>query len=114
MPEKSKMHFLRISGIVKRIKKYEFENTVKFVFRLFTDDCIEHSLAAEIQSKNAYYFYTSWKSEAALKKFMESEEYQLVRGAYDALGVLEKIEFGYDVEINTIRINYLYMDRPFS
>jgi hypothetical protein len=105
--ETSKMHFLKISGIVHGIKKPEFEQTIKFVFGQVTKDCIERSLAAEVQSENAYYFYTTWKSEVALKKFMESEEYQLVRGVYDALGVLEKIEFGYDVEINTIRIGHL-------
>jgi len=101
------MHFLKISGVVERTKKIEFEQTVKFVFGQFTADCMERSLSAEIFDEDTFYFFTTWKSEDALKKFMESEEYQLVRGVYDALGVLEKIEFGYGAEINTIHINYV-------
>jgi hypothetical protein len=107
MSETTKMHFLKISGIVTLAKKREFEHTIKFASELLTRDCVEISFGNEIFQRDAYYFFTCWVSAQALKKFMSSEEYHLIRSAYDALGLLHKIEIGYDVEIKTIRINQL-------
>jgi len=88
-------------------KKLEFENTVKYACGLMTEECIEKSLAVEIFGVDEYYFFSSWCSEQALRMFLRSEEYQLVRSAYDAMGVLKKIEIGYNLEIKSILIRHL-------
>ncbi|HSZ35197.1 MAG TPA: hypothetical protein VK772_17910 [Puia sp.] len=106
MSDLSIIHFLKISGMIVQHKKNEFENTVKYACGLIVDECLEKNLSAEIFERNHYYFFTSWSTETALRKFMHSEEYQLIRSAYDIMGLLHKIEIGYHVEIKTIRINH--------
>jgi hypothetical protein len=99
MDEKSHVHFLKISGLVANNKKKEFEQTVQFVFNQLPAVCTERSLAIDFQKQERYYFYSVWQNESSLKKFMESEEYQLIRGAYEALGYYEKTVFGPGTEI---------------
>ena len=107
MSELSSLHFLKITGLIDRQKKDEFEGTVKFACALLSPECIERSLSVEILFGDHYYFFVSWSTEEALRIFIQSNEYQLVRSAYDALGVLEKIEIGYNAEIKTIHIHHL-------
>jgi quinol monooxygenase YgiN len=106
MSDLSIIHFLKISGKIAQHRKREFENTVKYACGLMPDDCLEKTLSTEIFAEDTYYFFSEWSTGPALKKFMQSEEYQLIRSAYDVLGVLHKIEIGYHVEIKTIRINH--------
>jgi hypothetical protein len=105
MSEISIIHFLKITGLIDGDKKNEFEQTVKFACTLMSTQCMESNLSADITFDNIYYFFISWSSENALKIFFESNEYQLVRSAYDALGLLQKIEIGYNAEIKTIHIH---------
>jgi hypothetical protein len=107
MSEFSSIHFLKITGLINRQKKEEFEGTVKFACALVSPDCIERSLSAERLFGDQYYFFVSWLTEEALRIFIRSNEYQLVRSAYDALGVLEKIEIGFNAQIKTIHIHHL-------
>jgi hypothetical protein len=107
MPLVSRIHSLKISGWVKEQKKFELEDTVKFACGLLSDKCVEKSLSMESLFGDQYYFFTSWSTEKALREFIESEEYQLVRSAFDALGVLQKIEIGFDNKITTILIHPL-------
>jgi hypothetical protein len=106
MSDLSIIHFLKISGMIAQHRKREFENTVKYACGLMPDDCLEKTLSVEIFADDTYYFFTEWSTEPALRNFTQSEEYQLIRSAYDVLGVLHKIEIGYYVEIKTIRINH--------
>jgi hypothetical protein len=87
-------------------RKREFENTVKYACGLIPDECTEKNLSVEIFTADTYYFFSEWTTEPALKKFIQSEEYQLIRSAYDVLGVLHKIEIGFHVEIKTIQIKH--------
>ena len=106
MSELSSTHFLKITGQIDRQKKEEFEGTVKFACALLSSECIERSLSEEILFGLHCYFFVSWHTEIALRLFIGSNEYQLLRSAYDALGVLEKIEICYNAEIKTIYIHH--------
>ena len=106
MIEIDDMHFVKISGMVSDSKKSEFIHTVKFACNLMSTACMERSLSNEMLEENTYYFFSSWSTESALQEFMQSNEYQLIRGAYDAIGTLNKIEFGYGNKIRRIRINH--------
>jgi hypothetical protein len=106
MSELQIIHFLKISGMISEGSRREFENTVRHACGLFPGDCLVKNLSVEIFTDDTYYFFSQWETETALRKFIQSEEYQLIRTAYDVLGVLEKIEIGYHIEIKTIRIHY--------
>jgi hypothetical protein len=105
MSELYTIHFLKISGMIADDRKSEFENTVRYACGLFPDECLVKNLSAGIFEADTYYFFSQWATETALRKFIQSEEYHLIRSAYDVMGDLEKIEIGYDVEIKTIHIN---------
>jgi hypothetical protein len=100
------IHFLKISGMIAENRKPEFENMVKYACGLMPEECLEKTLSVEVSEENNYYFFSEWSTGQSLKKFIQSEEYKLIRSAYDVLGVLHKIEIGYHVEIKTIRIHH--------
>jgi hypothetical protein len=106
MADMNIIHFLKISGMILQHRKHEFENMVKYACGQLPEECIEKNLAIEISDAATYYFFAAWCSETALRKFIASEEYQLIRSAYDAMGILHKIEIGYHAEIKTIHINH--------
>ena len=106
MSELQIIHFLKISGMISDFRKREFENIIRDVCELFPDECLVKNLSAKVFAADTYYFFSQWNTETALKKFIQSEEYQLIRTAYDVMGVLEKIEIGYHVEIKIIHIHH--------
>jgi hypothetical protein len=77
--------FLKISGEISHSKKKEFEQTIRFVFNQMPQECLEQNLAMDVYNENRYYFFTLWKDEKSLVKFMETNEYHLIKGAYNAL-----------------------------
>jgi quinol monooxygenase YgiN len=87
-------HFLIVSGIVSRNKKKEFEQTIKFIFNQLPGECIQRNLATDINNEHHYFLLSTWADEQSLFRFMESEEIQLIRGAYDVLGHLENMIYG--------------------
>jgi hypothetical protein len=92
--EKNTPHFLRISGDVPDNKRREFEQTFKFVFNQLPDDCIERSLSADVFEDGHYHFFSLWLTGTAMKLFMSSVEFQLLRGAYFTLGEEENTVHG--------------------
>jgi hypothetical protein len=106
MSEMRIIHFLKISGMIANDKKPEFEKTVRYTCELLPDECLVKNLSEESFYAGTYYFFSEWNTETALRKFIQSDEYHLIRSAYDVLGVLRKIDIGYNVEIKTIRINH--------
>ena len=106
MSELRVIHFLKISGFIAEDRKPEFENAVRYACGLLSSECVAKNLSCEIIGNELYYFFSEWVTEPALRKFTQSEEYQLIRSAYDVWGVLQKIEIGYHAEIKTIRIHH--------
>ncbi len=100
--EKPQIHFVRISGTIAAGKKKEFEQTVRFVFNQLPLACSDRNLAIDCQNEAAYSVYTEWLNEPALKKFMGSDEFQLIRGAYLALGKPGKTVCGSAQEIKSL------------
>jgi len=87
-------HFLKVSGDIAGNKGKEFEQTVRFVFNQLPPECIERTLSLDIHNEGHYYFFSLWLSERSLRKFLNSEEYQLISGAYDALGAMDDSFYG--------------------
>jgi hypothetical protein len=85
MEEKHTGHFLKISGEISNTKKKEFEQTIRFVFNQMPQECLERNLGTDVHNENRYHFFTLWTDEKSLVKFMETDEYQLIKGAYSAL-----------------------------
>jgi quinol monooxygenase YgiN len=89
MNERHSFHFLKISGDISDNKEKEFEQTIRFVFNQLPDECIDRSLTQDTFNAGHYVFYSVWHNERALLKFMKSEEYDLIKGAFETLGFYE-------------------------
>jgi hypothetical protein len=94
MEEKNICYFLKMSGWVQNAKRKEFEQTVRFVFNQLPSECLQRDLTIDGATGDQYLFNTLWLSQNSLLKFMESEEFILIKGAYSALGALNKVEQG--------------------
>jgi hypothetical protein len=86
--------FLNIYGDVAFNKRKEFEQTVRFIFNQLPPECTQKFVAADIFREDHYFFISTWIDEISLNKFLKSEEFKIVRGAYVALGRMDKIVFG--------------------
>ncbi len=84
--EKRSHPFLIISGEIPINKKIEFEHTFRIGFSSLSKDCISKNLSEDCDRQGVYYFFSMWSSEKALQNFMGSSEFQLLNGAFHALG----------------------------
>jgi hypothetical protein len=84
--EKKSHPFLIISGQIPLNKRIEFEHTFRIGFSSLSRDCISKSLSEDCDREGVYYFFSMWSCEAALQNFMGSMEFQLLNGAFHALG----------------------------
>jgi quinol monooxygenase YgiN len=103
----SKMNFfLIISGQIANSKKKEFEQTFRLALSVKTSDCLVYNLSADTSKDGYYHFFSLWTSDAALKMYMESTEYELMNGAFHALGHVEQTLIGNVSETkNLIKLN---------
>jgi hypothetical protein len=82
-----KLHpILIISGQIPINKKIEFQHTFRIGFSSLSKECISKSLSEDCEREGIYYFFSMWSCEATLRNFMESTEFQLLNGAFHALG----------------------------
>lgn len=86
--------FLQISGEISINKEKEFQQTIRFVFNQLSPDCQERRLTEDVHMKGYYVFFSAWKNRQSFKKFMDSEEFGLIKGAYVTLGLLDQIITG--------------------
>ncbi|HSZ33758.1 MAG TPA: antibiotic biosynthesis monooxygenase [Puia sp.] len=82
--------FLIISGQIGQSKKKEFEQTFRLAFSVKGEDCIAYNLSADISKEGYYHFFSLWTSDEALQRFMKSTEYELMNGAFHALGHVDQ------------------------
>lgn len=94
MDEKIICYFLKISGWVHDSKKKEFEQTIRFVFNQLPQECFQRNLTNDKNAGELYSFSSLWINERSLLKFMESQEFLLIKGAYSALGALKTVIHG--------------------
>jgi hypothetical protein len=86
--------FLVISGQITESKRREFEQTYRLAISTLTGNCLAHSLSYEPVKDGYYHFFSLWTDEETLKKFMDSMEYQLMKGAFHALGSMDRLLTG--------------------
>jgi hypothetical protein len=94
MEESHIAHFLKISGRIPNAKKKEFEQTIRFVFNQLPRECIQRELSFDINNEGQHSVFLLWLNEQSLLKFMESDEFLLIKGAYSALGAMNTITHG--------------------
>jgi quinol monooxygenase YgiN len=83
------IYSLKITGSIIGEKHKEFQQTVQFVFNHLSPGCLVHALALDVFQPNVYHLFTMWNSKEALALFKISNEYQLLKGAYQTLGLYE-------------------------
>jgi quinol monooxygenase YgiN len=88
MIEISTNRFMIISGQISAHKIKEFEQTFRLAFSTLSDECIKRSLSVDTNKDGYYYFFSIWTSEIAMKTFKDSMEFQLMNGAFHALGAV--------------------------
>ena len=98
-----KIHFLKVTGFIPENKRKEFEQTFRFVFTQLPSDCMEHDLSIDINFPGRYHFYSLWHSYNSLAVFMKSQEFQVLEGAYEALGSLDRTGYGELVENKSLQ-----------
>jgi len=86
--------FLIISGRIDESKRNEFEQTFRLASGTMTSGCILHNLSADTSKERYYHFFSLWTSESALKRFIESAEYQMMSGAFQTLGYIDQAYTG--------------------
>jgi quinol monooxygenase YgiN len=105
--DENKMNFfLIISGQITQSKKKEFEQTFRLALSVKTMDCLVYSLSTDSSKDSYYHFFSLWTSDEALKMFMKSTEYELMNGAFHALGHIDQFMTGNVSETrNLIKLN---------
>ena len=79
-----------ISGQIKESKRNEFEQTFRLAAGSMSGDCLICKLSTDISKEGYYHFFSLWVNEIALTRFNESVEYQMMNGAFHALGVVDQ------------------------
>jgi quinol monooxygenase YgiN len=105
--DKDTLYFLKISGNVSAGKHREFQQTVQFIFNHLPSGCLGRNLALDVHHANLYHIYSLWDSESALEAFKNSNEFELMRGAFQTLGAYEETMAGKLAETQLFELNYL-------
>jgi hypothetical protein len=77
---------LVITGQIPDHKKKEFEQTYRLASSTIGKDCLFHNLTMDLSRSGHYQLFTIWSNDDDLKEFTESVEYQMMNGAFHALG----------------------------
>lgn len=105
--EHNNLYFLKISGTVGTGKQREFQQTIQFVFNHLSSNCINHNLTLDVHIPQLYHVYSLWKSENSLSAFRSSNEFELIRGAFQTLGTYKDTMSGRWADIQLFEINLL-------
>jgi hypothetical protein len=84
----NKRFLLKISGTISSGKHREFEQTIRLAFNLLPSSCISSNLSRDVFRADMFYLSTLWRSHEDLAAFKHSNEYQLMKGSFQALGFL--------------------------
>lgn len=101
------LYFLKVSGSVAAGKQREFQQTVQFIFNHLPSDCLNRNLTLDIYNHNLYHIFSLWKSEDALRHFKESNEYELLKGAFQTLGNYNETMSGKWSDTQSFELNQL-------
>jgi hypothetical protein len=91
--------FMIISGHIPKNKRKEFEQTYRLASSTIAGSCLGNCLTVDIEKDNYYHFFSLWSNGESLKQFMESTEYQLMNGAFCALGTIKQTMSGSVLEL---------------
>jgi hypothetical protein len=98
-------YFLSISGHVSLNKCREFEQTIQFIFNQLTPGCLKHHLTEDVFYHNTYHIYLVWNSIDSLSAFKSSNEFTLLKGAFQTLGASGKVTEGKWADIGIFEVD---------
>lgn len=105
--EQSNLYFLKISGSIAIGKQREFQQTVQFIFNQLPSSCISRSLALDMNVSNLYHLYMLWKSEDTLMAFRASHEFELLKGAFQTLGLYQDALSGKWADVHVFELKQI-------
>jgi hypothetical protein len=88
------MHIIRLSGHIKSHKSREFEQNVRQIFGNLSTECMDYSISQETNDKGLYHIQLCWKYKDQRDRFMHSQDYKLLIGSFNVLGILNKKYIG--------------------
>lgn len=100
------LYFLKISGDVRIGKHREFQQTIQFIINQLPKQCVSHNLAVDIHNTQLYHFFTVWQSDEALTAFRESNEFNLLKGAFQTLGVYGETLIGNSEDFQLFEVKH--------
>lgn len=83
-------YLFKISGSIGSAKHKEFEQTIRFVFNMLPFGCFSSHLALDVFCPDHYHLFTIWRTADALSAFKQSDEFNIIRGSFQALGTLDE------------------------
>ncbi len=92
---------------MKNEKQKEFHQTVRFILNHLSADCLGSNLAHDVNDADLYHFYSLWSSEGSLRKFENSNEFQMLKGAFKTLGNYQDTMWGKKSELTLFDLNNL-------
>ena len=105
--EDDRIYFLKISGYVNAGKLKEFKQTVQYIINTMPTGRSEQNLALDVYDLGLYHFYSQWYSEDALRTFKASNDYEVLIGAFKALGQYKKSVWGKKSDLQLFELIYL-------
>lgn len=102
------LYFLKVSGTVQPAKQREFKQTVLFVFNHLPSSCISRNLALDLHQPDLYHVYCLWRSREALIAFRSSNEFVLLKGAFETLGTYRDAIAGVRTDINLFEVSDVF------
>lgn len=85
-----KSYLLKISGSIGSSKHREFEQTIRFVFNMLPEGCVSSHLTLDVFHPHLYHVFTLWHSASELTAFKSSGEFNLIRGSFRTLGLVDR------------------------
>jgi len=84
------MHIIRLSGHIRDNKIWEFKQNVRQIFGQLSPDCADYSVSVDLNDKGLYHIQLGWDDPDNRDAFLNSENYKLLLGSYNVLGILNK------------------------
>ena len=88
------MYYLCISGYIPPEKVNEFKITADTCFANWKQRCIDLYFSKDLIYSDMCHYQSTWKDRESYQDFLESQDYEVLKGCFRVLGTLKKISHG--------------------
>ncbi len=88
------MYILKITGLIPEQKHLEFEQSLSEIHEQIKDDCTEFAISRDLNEKDLYYLHIYWNTKETYQSFLDSQDYHVLCGSFQVLGIIREITSG--------------------